>query len=68
MDTLLHDSYTVTPSLILDFEIIRKTYSRFTNAFPGAVIDYAMKANATPQILETLVDLGGGLEIASLAE
>lgn len=68
MDTILHDSYTVTPSLILDFEGIRDTYHRFTAAFPGAVIDYAMKANANQQIIQTLVDLGGGMEIASLAE
>ena len=58
MDTILHDSYTVTPSLILDFEIIRDTFHRFTAAFPGAAIDYAMKANANPQIIETLVELG----------
>ncbi len=68
MDTILHDSYTVTPSLIIDFETIRNTYQRFTAAFPGATIDYAMKANATPEILQTLVEQGGGLEIASLAE
>ena len=68
MDTILHDSYTVTPSLILDFEVIRDTFHRFTAAFPGAAIDYAMKANANPQIIRTLVDMGGGLEIASLAE
>src|SRR5947208_16764628 len=68
MDTILHDSYTVTPSLILDFEIIRDTFHRFTAAFPGAAIDYAMKANANQQIIETLVQLGAGMEIASLAE
>lgn len=68
MDTLLHDSYTVTPSLIIDFDVIRKTYQRFSNAFPGAIIDYAMKSNATQQIVDTVVELGGGVEIASLAE
>ncbi len=68
MDTILHDSYTVTPSLILDFEAIRETYHRFVAAFPGAAIDYAMKANANQQIIQTLVELGGGMEIASLAE
>ncbi len=68
MDTLLHDSYTVTPSLILDFDQIRQTYHRFTAAFPGAAIDYAMKANSNFQIIQTLVELGGGMEIASLAE
>lgn len=68
MDTLLHDTYTVTPSLILDFDVIRSTFHRFSAAFPGAIIDYAMKANATPQVCETMVELGGGLEIASLAE
>ncbi len=68
MDTILHDSYTVTPSLILDFEVIRSTFHRFTAAFPGAAVDYAMKANANDQIIRTLVEMGGGLEIASLAE
>src|SRR3954452_13692634 len=68
MDTILHDSYTVTPSLILDFEVIRSTFHRFTAAFPGAVIDYAMKANSNPQIIQSLIELGGGMEIASLAE
>jgi len=68
MDTILHDSYTVTPSLILDFEVIRDTFHRFAAAFPGAAIDYAMKANSNQQIIETLVQLGGGMEIASLSE
>ena len=68
MDTVLNDSFTITPSLVIDFDIIRATYNRFEQAFPGAHIDYAVKANANPQVMSQIVDLGGGLEIASLAE
>jgi len=68
MDAVLNDTNTVTPALVVDFDIIRNTYHRFENAFPGAHIDYAVKANAHPLIMREVVELGGGLEIASLAE
>ncbi len=68
MDAVLNDTNTVTPSLVIDFDIIRNTYHRFENAFPGAHIDYAVKANAHPLVMREVVELGGGLEIASLAE
>lgn len=68
LDTIVNEAYPNTPTLFIDFAGIRDTYRRFEAAFPGAIIDYAMKANANPTILATLVSLGGGLEIASLAE
>lgn len=68
MDTVLHDTLTATPSLILDFDIIRNTYDRFLKAFPGGTIYYAMKANANPQVVHLLAERGAGMEIASLAE
>ncbi len=68
MDTVLHDSETATPSLVLDFEKIAHTYQRFVESFPGAEIFYAVKANANPLIQQLVVNRGGGLEIASLAE
>lgn len=68
LDTILHDSLTATPSLILDYENINRTYNRFLDSFPGGMIYYAVKANANPHILELVVSRGGGLEIASLAE
>lgn len=68
MDTILHDSLTVTPNLILDFNIIDNTYDRFIESFPGGEIFYAVKANANMDILRLVVEKGGGLEIASVAE
>ncbi len=68
LDTLVHDSYTTTPSLILDFAVIRDHYHRFEAAFPGAHIDYAVKANANQAVLDQLAALGSGMEIASMAE
>lgn len=68
LDTVLHDTNTQTPALIMDFNVIQQTYTRFLDAFPGGQIFYAMKANANPQVVQLVVDRQGGLEIASLAE
>jgi ornithine decarboxylase len=65
---MLHDTFTTTPSLILDFETINRTYNRFLDSFPGGLIYYALKANSNPHISELVANRGGGLEIASLAE
>lgn len=68
LDNFFSVSDTPTPTLALDFDIIEQTYDRFTTAFPGGMVYYAMKANAHPQINRVVVAKGGGLEIASLAE
>ncbi len=68
LDTVLQDPQTVTPSLVLDYNIINENYDRFIQAFPGGEIFYAMKANANPNIVKYVVAKGGGVEIASLAE
>lgn len=68
LDTILHDTLTTTPSLVLDFDRINRTYNRFLDAFPGGLVYYAVKANANPHILQLVVDRRGRLEIASLAE
>lgn len=68
LDTVLHDILTSTPALIVDFDIIRRTYDRFVEAFPGSHITYAMKANANPLVVRALAQKGAGMEIASLAE
>jgi ornithine decarboxylase len=65
---VLNDPMISTPTLVLDFDIISRTYDRFSQAFPGSEIDYAMKANGNPLISQLVVEKGGGLEIASLAE
>lgn len=68
LDTTLNNPLLNTPTLVLDFDIINQTFDRFTAAFPGGWITYAMKANANPMISRLVVQKGGGLEIASLAE
>lgn len=68
MDTLLRDPNLVTPALVLDFDIISQTYDRFLKSFRSGQIFYAMKANANPDVIRLVVEKGGGLEIASLAE
>lgn len=68
LDSVLHDPSTVTPALVLDFNIIQRTYDQFLNAFPSSLIYYAVKANASPKIMRLVVERGGGLEIASAAE
>ena len=68
MDTFLRDPNTTSPSLVLDFDIIQQTYNHFLENFPSGQVFYAMKANANPQIVRLVVENGGGLEIASLAE
>lgn len=68
LDTILHDIFTTTPSLVLDYDVIHRTYSRFLESFHNGLIYYAVKANAHPHIIEAVVNRGGGLEIASLAE
>lgn len=68
MDTVLQDPLTGTPTLVLDFDIIDRTYDRFLDAFPGGLVYYAMKANANPLVSQRVVEKSGGLEIASLAE
>ncbi|MDX1995233.1 MAG: type III PLP-dependent enzyme [bacterium] len=68
LDSILNDPSTSTPSLTLDFETISATYDRFIDLFPGGMVYYAMKANANPQIVQLVVNRGGGLEIASAAE
>lgn len=68
MDTVLRDPNTVTPALVLDFNKIHRTYDQFIDLFPGGQVYYAVKANANLDVLQLVVEKGGGLEIASLAE
>jgi ornithine decarboxylase len=68
LDTILRDPLTPTPTLVLNFPTITSHYLRFIHAMPGGLVYYAMKANANPAVIQHLVDLGGGLEIASATE
>jgi ornithine decarboxylase len=68
LDDFLSDPALSTPTLAIDFDIINTTYRRFLSNFTGGLVYYAVKANANPMICEFVVNNGGGLEIASLAE
>jgi ornithine decarboxylase len=68
LDAVLHNPNTVTPSLVLDFDQIDKTYVRFLQSFTNGSVFYAMKANANPQVVQHIAQLGAGFEIASMAE
>jgi ornithine decarboxylase len=68
MDTVIRNADLNTPALVLDFENINDTYTRFVDAFPNSQVFYAVKSNANPDIMRLVVARGGGLEIASLAE
>ncbi len=68
LDSSVSDSTVSTPTLILDYNIISETYNRFIDLFPAGMVYYAVKANANPRICQLVVERGGGLEIASLAE
>ena len=57
-----------TPALIVELAEVERAYRRFTEAFTGSPVFYAIKANPDPRVAARLVSLGCGFEIASLAE
>src|SRR5687768_17525331 len=57
-----------TPALLIDREILRRSYSRVCAALPGTGCYYAVKANPHPEVLSTLAELGSGFEVSSLDE
>ncbi|KZM50753.1 type III PLP-dependent enzyme [Labrenzia sp. OB1] len=56
------------PCLVVDLEIVRKTYRALQRALPQTRIHYAVKANPAPEILELLAGLGASFDVASVAE
>ena len=57
-----------SPLYVLDLDRVRENYRRFERAFPESEVMYAVKANALGAVLETLLDVGAGLECASAGE
>lgn len=57
-----------TPYFLFSNKRIKEKYEEFKNYFPGAEIQYAVKANAEPEFLETLFEAGAGFEVASKHE
>ena len=57
-----------TPCIIIDLDIIKKTYQEMVTAFPYAKVYYAMKANPSNEIIKLLRDLGSSFDVASVNE
>jgi len=57
-----------TPLYVLDPERVRENCERLLAAFPDADVSYAVKANATRAVLETVAGAGLGAECASAGE
>jgi ornithine decarboxylase len=57
-----------TPFFLFDLEKVRYRYSRMSEAFPGAAIYYAVKANNHGEVLKTLVSAGSKFDIGSKHE
>lgn len=57
-----------TPLFILDHDIIRQNYRTFKKHLPRVQCYYAVKANSTQQIVETLFKEGSSFDVASYNE
>jgi ornithine decarboxylase len=57
-----------TPYFVLDPDELRAQVTAFEAAFPGAEINYAVKANGTPEVLTVLANTSCGFEVASWYE
>jgi diaminopimelate decarboxylase len=63
----LADEYE-TPLYVQDLDRVKANASRLRSAFPDADLSYAVKANTTRPVLETLADRGVGAECAAAGE
>ncbi|GAB1820534.1 type III PLP-dependent enzyme [Herbidospora sp. RD11066] len=57
-----------SPALLIDLPTVAAAYRALAEAFPRAGILYAVKANAAPEIISTLAELGSGFDVASIGE
>jgi ornithine decarboxylase len=57
-----------TPLFILDHDVIRENYRSFKTHLPRVQCYYAVKANSTQQIIETLFREGSSFDVASYNE
>ncbi|KHF43713.1 ornithine decarboxylase [Saccharomonospora viridis] len=53
---------------MVDIDTVIDRYSRFTEAFPDARVQYAVKANPHPAVVRALVDAGAAFDVASPGE
>lgn len=57
-----------TPTYVVDLDRVRENTTRLLAAFPEANVSYAAKANSAAPVLETVREMGLGVECASAGE
>lgn len=57
-----------TPYFVFSLDKVREIYQEFATHFPDAIVNFAMKANAEPEILKALYEAGANFEVASVYE
>jgi ornithine decarboxylase len=57
-----------TPLLLLSRNAIRRNYRSLKNALPGVELYYAVKANASPEIIRVLADEGCSFDLSTPGE
>ncbi|MGA7411284.1 MAG: type III PLP-dependent enzyme [Bryobacteraceae bacterium] len=57
-----------TPLVVVDHDLLRRSYASFRRHLPKVQAYYAVKANPAPEILRTLYQAGASFDVASLAE
>jgi len=57
-----------SPLLIIDCQRVREQYRKLHKALPGVDLHYALKPLPHPAVVETIVELGGWLDLATTGE
>ncbi|MGA2561930.1 MAG: type III PLP-dependent enzyme [Steroidobacteraceae bacterium] len=57
-----------SPLLIVDCARVRAQYRKLQRALPGVALHYALKPLPHPAVVRTVVQLGGGLDLATSGE
>ena len=57
-----------TPVVVIDHDVIRRSYAAFKKHLPRVQAYYAVKANPAPEIVRTLYRAGASFDVASLPE
>jgi len=57
-----------TPIFVIDHDRIRQNYREFKDLLPFIQVYYAVKANSTPEIVQTLYRMGCSFDVASMPE
>ncbi|HPF26004.1 MAG TPA: type III PLP-dependent enzyme [Steroidobacteraceae bacterium] len=57
-----------SPLLIVDCQRVRDQYRKLHKALPGVDLHYALKPLPHPAVVETIVELGGWLDLATTGE